>query len=279
MKQFKSILDFFLFSNIFISLCAAAMAAETFFLFQSGINWIYVIFVFSSTMVLYNFPVFTEANFQPEYSPRHRWISENRKTLLILSILGSIPVGISVFFFPMKFLLWFIPIVIIALAYFFPQTQLRSITGVKTFIVAFVWTCVTAVFPLLLISGFDLSAFVYDNTVIFLQNFLFIFPLCVIYNVRDIDADRKAGVKTFPVVYGLKVTIAVCLISLILFSALVILSPSFRDFKAMLLLSAAVSAALLLFASGKRSDYYYTFWIDGMILLQAGLVILLNHFQ
>lgn len=99
MKQFKSILDFFLFSNIFISLCAAAMAAETFFLFQSGINWIYVIFVFSSTMVLYNFPVFTEANFQPEYSPRHRWISENRKTLLILSILGSIPVGISVFFF------------------------------------------------------------------------------------------------------------------------------------------------------------------------------------
>ena len=179
----------------------------------------------------------------------------------------------------MKFLLWFIPIVIIALAYFFPQTQLRSITGVKTFIVAFVWTCVTAVFPLLLISGFDLSAFVYDNTVIFLQNFLFIFPLCVIYNVRDIDADRKSGVKTFPVVYGLKVTIAVCLISLILFSALVILSPSFRDFKAMLLLSAAVSAALLLFASGKRSDYYYTFWIDGMILLQAGLVILLNHFQ
>jgi UbiA prenyltransferase family len=274
MKQLKAILDFFLFSNVFISLCAASMAAETFFLLPSAINWLYVAFVFSSTLMLYTFPVFTESNFHPEYSLRHRWISENRKIILLISISGLVPTGILVFFFPIKFILWFIPIVIIALAYFFPQTRLRSITGVKTFIVAFVWTCVTALFPLLLISNFDLSSFRYDNAAILLQNFLFIFPLCVIYNVRDIEADQKAGVKTFPVVYGVRVTIAVCLISLVLFSALIILSPPFKELKTGLLLSAVISAALLLFASEKRTDYYYSLWIDGMVLLQTGFVIL-----
>jgi len=278
MKRFRSIFDFFLFSNIFISFCSGAMVAETFLLCKTGIHWLYVSFVFLSTLVLYNFPVFTETNFLAEHSPRHKWISENRKIILIISSVAFIPAGILIFFFPMKFVLGFIPVVSIALAYFFPQTHLRGITGVKTFIVAFVWTCVTATFPLLFISDFDFSFLSGgENITMLLQNFFFIFPLCIIYNVRDIEADRKAGIRTFPVVYGVKATIAVCLISLVLFSSLVILSFSFSDVKTGFLFSAVVSAVLLLLASEKRSEYYYTFWIDGMILLKVILLAVSRH--
>jgi 4-hydroxybenzoate polyprenyltransferase len=95
--------------------------------------------------------------------------------------------------------------------------------------------------------------------------------------VKDIDADRKVGVKTFPIIYGVKWTVVICLISLILFSAVVIMSENVLGIKSALLLSAASAAVFLLFASEERSDYYYSFWIDGMILLQAGMVLIVNQ--
>jgi hypothetical protein len=36
-----------------------------------------------------------------------------------------------------------------------------------------------------------------------------------------------------------------------------------------LLLSALPATGLMIFATEKRGDYYYTLWVDGMILLQA----------
>lgn len=87
------------------------------------------------------------------------------------------------------------------------------------------------------------------------------------------EIDRKVGVKTIPVVYGVKATIVICFVSLILFSAVVTLAPALQEERAGLLLSVVPTAVLLLFASEKRSDYYYSLWIDGMILLQAGLAV------
>ena len=254
------------------------MTAEAYFLVHAEINWFYISFVFFSTLVLYSFPTFTETNFSPEYSERHKWISEHKKLLLVFSVIGVLVCGTLTFFFPFKFILSFAPVALIAFAYFFPQTHLRSIAGLKAGIVALVWTCVTAIYPLLLVFNLDMSGtFENSNVTVMILNFLFIFPLCVIYNVRDIEADRKAGVKTFPVIYGTKATIAVCMFSLVLFSALVIISADDIEIKLILLLSAAASAVFLFFASEKRSDYYYSFWIDGMIVLQAILVILAGN--
>jgi 4-hydroxybenzoate polyprenyltransferase len=250
------------------------MTVETYLLMQDPVNWIYVAFVFTSTLVLYNFPTFTEANFLPEYSERHRWITENKNVVLAISIVAALASAILIFFFPLKFILWFVPLALIALAYFFPQTHLRRIAGLKAGVVTLVWTSVTAIYPLLLLSGFDVPrCFENESGMIMLLNFLFIFPLCVIYNVRDVEADRKAGVRTLPVIYGVKITVLVCLISLALFSWLVIITIADPEIRACFLFSAAATSALLLFASEKRSDYFYSFWIDGMILLQALLLM------
>lgn len=272
MKGYKWI-DFFLFSNFFISFCAAAMTAEVYFLVHADINWIYVAFVFSSTLALYNFPVFIREDFSNERSERHRWMHSKRKLLIALFLFASSFSGGLIFFFPMQFIFWFIPVALLAIAYFFPQTQLRGIAVLKTLVVAFVWTCTTAVFPILLNSEFDLSQCLNElSRAVLLQNFLFIFPLCLIFNVRDIETDRQAGVKTLPVLYGVKFTVAVCLISLLLFSVLIALSPSLREERAGLLISAVAASLLILFASEKRSDRYYSLWVDGMILLQASLL-------
>ena len=273
MKSSKNISDFFLYSNIFISTCAAAITAETYLLIYTPINWLYVAFVFFSTLVLYNFPVFFEKNYSAGESERVRWIAENKKLLAGISGTALVAAVILIFFFPFKFILFFAPIAVLAFAYFFPQTHLRSVTGLKAGIVTLVWTCVTVVYPLLIIADFKFSFF-REREVLILLNFLFIFPLSVIFNVRDIEADKKAGVKTFPVIYGVKRTIAVCIASIVVFAVIVIISDFGITTKSALLLSATAAAASIFAASEKRSDHYYSFWIDGMILLQAVLASL-----
>lgn len=264
-----------LYSNIFISVCAAAMAWQTFFLIHADVNWLFIAFVFSATLALYNFPVFIPENFSAERSERHQWVRTNKKLLVILFLIASAAAGLLSLSFPFKFILWFAPAALLALAYFFPQTQLRGIVLLKTLVVAFVWTCTTALMPLLLISDFQFSEI---SRTVLLENFLFIFPLCLIFNVRDIEGDRQAGVQTIPIIYGVKFTIGVCLAFFVLFSALSFFSSQLHEFRIGLLISAVVSAGLILFASEKRSDYYYSLWVDGMILLQTIVIFLLHIF-
>lgn len=270
-------IDYFLYSNIFISLCAAAITAETYLLVHFPINWLYISFTFFSTMVFYGFPslLFPKEAFSANQSERHKWIIENRKALVALSILAFVAVAINIFFFPVKFILWMTPNAIVAFAYFFPQTRLRSITGLKAAIVAFVWTMVTYVYPFLLDplqSGGNWNGVA--------ERFFYMLPLCIIFNVRDVEADRTAGVRTIPVVYGVRATIMICLFSLFLFSALAISDRGFSLETIALIISAIASGILILKASENRNDYFYSFWIDGMILLQAGLLFLLmfSHF-
>ena len=274
--KIKKLFHFFLYSNLFISVCAACFTVETYLLIGAEINWSYSTFVFFSTLVLYNFPVLQAENFLPEYSERHTWVSENKKPVALISAIAFAGSVATIFFFPFKFILLFAPVASMALAYFFPQTQLRSIAGLKTAIVAFVWVSITGIFPLLLTSHFEWhNSFGNGRATVLLQNFFFIFPLCAIFNVRDVEVDRYAGVKTFPVIYGVKKTILLCLVSLFIFSTIVLFSPALKAVVVLqLLLSATFSAALILTASPAKKDYYYSFWIDGMILLQAGLVAL-----
>lgn len=277
MSYRKNALDALLYSNIFISICAAAMSIATYLLTQRPIHWMYIAFVFCATFLLYNFPVFVGEGFSAGYSERHFWILRSKKPLAVLSAGALIVTAVIAFHFPFKFLLAFIPITIPAFAYFFPQTHLRSVTGSKSFVVAIVWTGMTVIYPMLLMSDVGLArALTLENALIVVQNFLFMLPLCIIFNVRDIDYDRSVGVKTLPVVYGVKKTIAICILSLTLFTAVALAFPTFDAARTGLLLSAICTAVLILQASESRSDYYYSLWIDGMILLQALLLFLFN---
>lgn len=279
MKFFNQLADLFLFSNLFIALCAAAMTIETYLLLHSAANWYYIGFVFASTLALYNFPALLPGNFSAERSGRHQWITENKKLLIALFVTSLAGTIVLVFFFSLKFVLWFTPVAAVSFAYFFPQAHLRRIEGLKAGVVALVWTCVTVIYPVMLDSDFSLSGlFTPVHELIMFLNFLFLFPLAVIFNVRDIEADRKAGVRTIPVIYGVEFTILICVIFLLAFSMLVFFSGWGIEIKLGLLLSAIIAATLLLFASESCPESYYSFWVDGMILLQAVMVFLSMRF-
>jgi 4-hydroxybenzoate polyprenyltransferase len=192
---------------------------------------------------------------------------ENRNALIILSAISLITLAITVFFFPLKFILWMTPNAVLAFAYFFPQTRLRSIMGLKAIVIAFVWTMVTYVYPFLL-DNFSLE----KNWNGALERFLFLIPICIIFNVRDVEADRIAGVRTIPVIYGIKPSIITSIVSLLFFSALVFFNRGFSAEAIALTASAIITGILILKSSPHKDDYFYSFWVDGVIVLQFLLV-------
>lgn len=267
--------NFILYSNVFISLCAAAYTMEMYLLARKSIDWYYVFFVFFSTLAFYIFPALQTGNFMNEHSERHTWVRSHTILLRIFFTLSLLAIVLIVLFLSIEFIFVMIPIAIIAFAYFIPQTHIRSIVFLKTTIVAFVWTVITSLFPFLLLFQFNFANFLAeDRWLIVLQNFFFMYPLCLIFNVRDVEADKGVGVSTFVGIYGIHNTILFCTCSLIISFILVYISNFSAIAKWVIYFSISLSASIIGFASTKRSDHYYSLYIDGMILLQASLIII-----
>jgi len=265
MKWQKIFLDFFLYSNLFISLCASALTVETYLLLYSEINWLYAGFIFSSSIVLYNSPCLFLAG-EEKHSERHRWIFANKKIIWLISLPALIATGVFIFFVPLKLILWFAPVAVLSFAYFLPIPNLRAIPIVKAVVVALVWTCITYCFPMMfspLSSGRGAGGE---------ARFFFLLALAIAFNIRDIEVDRKAGIKTFPVLFGIHKTKIACVFFLMICCVLTIYTSYKEEIKSGLLLSVVAAAVLILFASEKRSEYFYSLWMDGMILLQLLLV-------
>ncbi len=268
MKSLKLFFDFFLFSNLFISLCAVAMTAETYLLAHSAINRLYILFVFASTFALYNLQrlFYTGKKFGDSKSERHRWIFEHRKLLLVLSAAASTGIAILIFFFPVKFILWFSLLGLISLSYFLPFTNLRSIPLVKAVLVALVWTCITYYYPLFITS------LRVEDCQGGIARFFFLISLAVAFNIRDIEIDRKSSVKTLPVIFGAKPTKILCVIFLFGFSVLIIFLDYNMRIQIGLLFSALATVMFIFYARETRSEYFYSLWMDGMLILQCLLV-------
>lgn len=282
MRSLKKLLDFFLYSNLFISVCAAAATAQTYLQRFQEINWLYLSFVFFSTLVFYLLPslYFTEKAFSANESERLKWIREHKNTLRIFLAAGIIGVTATVFFLPLKFILYLLPAALIAFAYFIPPTNLRRFIILKAVIIAFVWADVTCISPLLFHSFPEADfRYLFDdmNGLLIGQRFVFILPLCIVFNVRDMEADKAAGVRTFPLAFGINAAKISCVTLLFLFTAF--LPFPFGKTEILLIASAIATALLILKTSTSSSEYFYSLWIDGMILLQAILTALVHYWM
>jgi 1,4-dihydroxy-2-naphthoate octaprenyltransferase len=111
---------------------------------------------------------------------------------------------------------------------------------------------------------------------IFLRRFIFIFILCLLFDIRDTEIDRREKIATLSVKLGINRSYRLCYLLLVLFIALsitqFILLPDTGQLITMLL---STTAAIITIEYSKKnnSDVVYLALIDGMMLLQALLVI------
>jgi 1,4-dihydroxy-2-naphthoate octaprenyltransferase len=141
----------------------------------------------------------------------------------------------------------------------------------KIVTLALLWTLVTVWFP---IDEANFSGLSFQ--LIFLRRFIFMFILCLLFDIRDTEVDRKESIATLSVKLGVKRSYILCYLLLMIFIALSIIHfiylPDSIQLIAMLV-SAAATVIAIEFSKKNNSDVIYLACIDGMMLLQALLVI------
>ena len=105
------------------------------------------------------------------------------------------------------------------------------------------------------------------------------FVLCLLFDIRDIEIDRRENINTIPVLLGKRESYFLAYIVLVVFIILSVLQFFYYDDKGVLiamLLSALITFYTAELSKKTNSDFVYLAGIDGMMLLQASLVYLLG---
>lgn len=201
-------------------------------------------------------------------SPHQLWILKNRILILVTCIVSLQVVLIVVARHLDLFLLWWPEALISFLAvilYSFPIYKgkgLRHIPGIKIFLVAGVWTLITAWLPIQLAVQLDDTT----KTYLLADRFCFILLLCIPFDIRDLKFD-EATMKTIPQVIGartalyLSMALALALAFLPLWLAPDLFPP------AVILYGAVIFCLYQTLYVG--SKLYHLLVLDGLILLQA----------
>lgn len=279
-----NVLDFLLFSNIFIALCAVAQAGLTYHLLGARCDKYVLGLLFCATLFLYNFSMFLAKPKQPEKSPfrRVRWIFANYRfmtTITLIAVISIIP--LAFFLSPASQVLLFF-LGIIAVAYNLPlftmndkKFGLRNIPGLKLFLIALIWSLSCVLLPIIE-TGMPILAS--DTIVLIAKRFLFIAAITVPFDIRDLYQDRSHDLRTIPVMLGEKKAYIFCQFLLLIYISLLLLFTKNMDANFIGISLTIILTGWLIFKSNiRKNEYYYFFYLDGTMILQLASVLLCNY--
>jgi 4-hydroxybenzoate polyprenyltransferase len=276
----KKLPDFILFSSIFIASCAVALCIETNILLGLPLNQIsFYCFVFGATLAQYNLHYLVKT-VAVEKSERLAWSQRNKSLHFILLIIGSLLILFSFFSFHLKHFIILICLGGISFLYSFPflpfgsKKRIKDYGSLKILTITFLWTLVTVWFPVNSMP-FDTGLF----WLVFAKRFIFMFVLCLLFDMRDIEIDGKEKINTLAVKLGQKKSYFLAYFSLVLFVAFSVAQYYYLPQSAYLiamLISALATLMTIELTKKSNSDYVYLAGIDGMMLVQSGLIYLFS---
>jgi 4-hydroxybenzoate polyprenyltransferase len=276
-------LNFLIHNKILIALAAVALAIET--EIELGLSP-----EFQPYLLIIFFATIFEYNLQPEifiitYATNQDDKKQQRKKLTVQTVcfllIPALIVIVTFFLFINKNSQWLLLMLgLVTMTYSIPLIRiknkfyrLRDIPFLKIFLIAFVWSTSTVVLPALQTNLTLRSA---DLLLIFIQRFLFVFVITLPFDIRDLDKDKLSGIKTIPMLLGIKKATNLAVLCLIIFTALCI--AQYSDKKKFVLAAMIISAfstyLFMKLEKVKKSRYYHDFILDGSLLLQAVLVVL-----
>lgn len=280
-------IHFLINSNIFIALAAVFLALATEAQLGNASHFqASLVVIFLATMSDYNLHRFIAVKDTPKTRQveKIRWAAEYLTLLKVLILSTSAGLVISLFFVRMEILFALVPLALLSFLYSIPfpgdpkkPFHLLGIPGMKTLLIALVWSAATVFLPVIQ-SGTPVNQA--SVLLIFAERFTFIFAIAIPFDIRDIKADVLAGMKTIPVTFGEKRALLIgnssMIISLMIASFHYLLQNMAFIFIAYFV---SVGLTLVFINSRKIKGYplYYHGILDGSILLH-GLLISLGLF-
>ncbi|MBI3220947.1 MAG: UbiA family prenyltransferase [Bacteroidetes bacterium] len=274
-------------SNVFISLAAVFLTVETQIQVGLAPQWRpYLFIIFFATLFEYNLHrlVTLVTNQDAIHSDKHTWVRENRNLFYGLVGISTVAFIVVVWMAKTEVLWALAPIAVLTLFYSVPIPsskrnlfRLREIPYLKIFLIAFVWSAVTILLPIVHASAaFDRT----DIIVLFAERFLFIFAIAMPFDIRDMDADKQTNLKTIPILLNEHRSMAISYGALMLFSVVCLLHYDWQQqwfILFPLLITSLVTFILLKSQRMKSLPFYHHGYLDGTMILQ-GLLVLVGYY-
>lgn len=275
----KRIANPFIFGNIFISACTLSLFLETYL--QLGAPVVIdglAMLVFFATLFLYNFHrLMGVRRIKPEdHGIITGWASKHRFSLFMLAIIGVGGVGFFVFQTSLTIFIVLAMLGAISLLYELPVVRyhrqfqrLRNLWVHKAFMITTVWALATALLPAINIS-FPLGNYQLWLTIVERMIFIFILALC--FDARDVEFDRRDNLKTIPIRYGPE-SISLfykilCAVFIVIVSLHYFVLTRLWGIGVAMIVSIILTYFTVIKTYPRKSDYYYMFIVDGMMMAQ-----------
>ena len=271
------VLRLFVFTNIFISVCSLVMGYYTFVFFSLPVNNSLLVFIVSGTLCSYSFHWFLPSG-HPVKSPREKWSIANKPILIILALIGFAGAVYSFLSLELYSSL-IIPILLLTFLYsagkipFGPFQYMRKYFIGKTIYLAMVWTLVTVYLPLITSPGVWNEA----NTFFMLNRFFLLLAICILFDLRDKDADAAQGIKSLITILSrsyIKYLFFAGLLLSVLFGLPLLNTIADSTGIIILLLPSLITAISYSYSIKTRSELWFYFFLDGIMMLSGFLYIL-----
>ncbi len=270
MNLFKNILNFYVNSSIHVALAVYSLVRITELYFDLPYNENLDYFIFYATITGYNFIKY--AGVAKFY---HRSLTKSMRLIQIFSFLSFCLLVYYGSNLSTTVLIYFIPFAVLTLVYVVPflggfQKNLRRVSYLKIFLVAFVWSGVTTVIPLIV------GEYQYEVSIIllFVQRMLFILVLILPFEIRDMKLDFK-NLKTLPQKIGIEKTKKVGFV-LLLFSLTIefLITTSFA-YRNSYLVICFILLIFLMRSTQNQSKFYSSLWVESIPIFWWILILIL----
>lgn len=271
MKFLKRVFAFYINASIHVALAVLCLLAITVLEYHLVIPIELWLFVFLGALTGYNFVKYAKVA-----GLHHRSLTQSLKAIQIFSGICFVFLAFIAFKLSIQTLMITAAFGLATFFYAVPfvrHKNLRNFSGLKIFVVAFVWAGVTVIVPVVA-SEATISI---DILLTFLQRILIVVALILPFEIRDVPYDAL-NLKTLPQQVGVRNTkllgLAVLLICLV-----------FEFFKqdsdvayiVSLLIFSVFMGWFLITSKTDQNRYFASFWVEGLPIIWFLLFVLFEQ--
>lgn len=271
MKFLKRVFAFYINASIHVALAVLSLLAITVLEYHLVIPIELWLFVFLGALTGYNFVKYAKVA-----GLHHRSLTQSLKAIQIFSGICFVLLAFIAFKLSIQTLMITAAFGLATFFYAVPfvrHKNLRNFSGLKIFVVAFVWAGVTVIVPVVA-SEETISL---DILLTFLQRILIVVALILPFEIRDVPYDAL-NLKTLPQQVGVRNTkllgLAVLLICLV-----------FEFFKqdsdvayiVSLLIFSVFMGWFLITSKTDQNRYFASFWVEGLPIIWFLLFVLFEQ--
>lgn len=277
MSFIKRLFSFYINSSIHVALAVYSLTWVSLLEFNVPYDESILYFNFYATITGYNFvKYFGIAKFH------HRRLATWLKTIQLFSLVCFVLMCFYASQLEIRTLMYVGGFGVITFLYAIPflprslfidsQQNLRSIGGLKIYLIGLIWAGVTVLLPLVN-NEVEIDC---DVVITILQRFVFVIVLMLPFEIRDLQYD-SLKLSTIPQKIGVTKTKLIGVLLLILFFFFQFFKNEIGGIGNLIMLAISLlTLCLLLMSKSEQSKYYSSFWVEGIPVIWLVLYLVIG---